>query len=41
MVVFGSFTLGRLFEFIFAHFWLNGALNFSLKSWFCGKSFLN
>ena len=30
--------LGRLFEFIFAHSWLNRARYFSLKNLFCGKS---
>ena len=37
----GCFTFGRLFDFISAHFWLNGALYFSLKNLFCGKKILN
>ena len=37
----GSFTLERLFDFISAYSWLNGALYFSLKNLFCGKSFFN
>jgi hypothetical protein len=39
-VICGSLTLGRLFDFISAHFWLNGALYFSLKNLFCGKNLL-
>ena len=34
-----SFTLGGLFDFIFAHSWLNRALYFSLKNLFCEKVF--
>jgi hypothetical protein len=34
MLIFGSFTHGRLFDFIFAHFWFNGVLYFSLKNLF-------
>ena len=37
----GSFMLGRLFDLIFAHSWLNGALYCSLKNISCGKSSLN
>jgi hypothetical protein len=29
------------FDFIFAHFWFNEVLSFSLKNLFCGKSILN
>jgi cell shape-determining protein MreD len=32
--------LGRLFDFIFAHFWFNGVLYFSLKTYFVEKVFL-
>ena len=39
MLICGSFMLGRLFDFIFAHFLFNGVLYFSLKNLFCGKSF--
>jgi len=35
----GSFTLGRLFDFIFAHLWLIRALYFSLKIFFSGIFF--
>ena len=41
IVVCGSFALGRLFDFISAHFWPNGDLYFSFKNWFCGKSFIS
>ena len=36
MVMCGSFMLGRLFDSIFAQFWFNEALYFSLKNLFCG-----
>ena len=39
IVICGSFTLGRLFDFISTYFWLNGALYFSLKNLFCEKAF--
>jgi hypothetical protein len=39
MVICVSYTLGSLFDFISPHFWLNGALYFSLKNFFCVKSF--
>ena len=32
LVICGSFTLGKLFDFISAHFWLNGALYFSFEN---------
>ena len=37
IIILSSFTLGRLFDFIFVHFWFNGVLYFSLKNLFCGK----
>jgi hypothetical protein len=40
MLICGSFTLGRLFDFIFAHFLFNGVLYFSLKNLICRKFFL-
>jgi len=39
MLTFDSFTLRRLFDFIFAHVWFNGVLRFPLKNLLCGKSF--
>ena len=39
IVIRDSFTLGRLFDFIFAHSWLNGALYFSLKNLSWGNFF--
>ena len=39
MEIGGSFTLGRLVDFISAHFCLNGALYFPLKNSFCQKDF--
>jgi hypothetical protein len=41
MVTFGSFALGRLFNFISAGFWFNGALYFSLTNLSCRKKILN
>ena len=38
MLICGSSTLGRLFDFISAHFWFNRALYFSLKNLFFGQS---
>ena len=38
MLICGSFTIGRLFDVIFANFLFNGVLYFSLKNLFCGKS---
>ena len=32
MLICGSSTLGRLFDSIFAHFWFNGVLCYSLKN---------
>jgi len=40
MVIGGSFTLGRLFDFSFAHSWLNEALAFFLKNFLCRENFL-
>jgi hypothetical protein len=40
ILICGSFTLGRLFNSIFAYFWFNGVLYFSSKNLLCGKRFL-
>jgi len=39
ILICGNFTIGKLFDFISAHFCLNGSLYFSLKNLMCGKSF--
>jgi len=40
MLTYGSFTFDRILDFIFAHFWVNGVLYFSLKNLLCQKGFL-
>jgi len=39
MVIYGNIMLGRLFDFISAHFWLNGAFHFAFKNLFVEKVF--
>ena len=39
IVVYGSFVFGTLPYFISVDVWFNGALQFSLKNYFSGKSF--
>ena len=34
MMICGSFTLGKLFEFISTYFWINKALYYSLTNWY-------
>ena len=41
MVIYGSFTNEKLFDFISAHLWFDLSLYFSLKNFFAGKSFFN
>jgi len=40
MLIYGSFTLRRLFDSMFAYFWFNGVLHFSLNNLFYRKVFL-